>query len=164
MSLIADTLEATACHESGHAVAGYVLGRQITRISILPHEAGNGRTLFTELWHRRRQEVDATIFLAGPIAEGVYRGHFNLAGAQDDVQGAVAELRRLHFVEGCSLSNNELERHLAEVTERAGEIIAANWPSVVALATKLLARPVYSGRTVRRILLSAGATRLSATG
>ena len=93
-------LASTAYHEAGHAVAHFVLGRRIDRVTIVPGNGYLGRVqgrVLPKSWSpqqgdfRPPRELRAaenllTCLLAGPTAEARFRGRRNLVGASRDYE------------------------------------------------------------------------------
>ena len=135
--------EHTAYHEAGHAVTGYILGRNFFSVSITSEGRSAGRCYFAPRpeefnpWNRdsttrRWLEIEVITDLAGGIAERIATGVDNLQGMAADVYSAIDTTT---FV-----TNNETQRlaYLACAEERAESILRQHWAAVQALADALL--------------------------
>ena len=89
-----DELKLTAYHEAGHALVGYLLGEEITKVSIVPSTSGaGGVTLFNRkkmgLYSQSELEAQVMILYAGRIAEAALVGENNVTtGASNDIERA----------------------------------------------------------------------------
>ena len=133
----------TAYHEAGHAVAGYLLGRDFLSVSITTEGNSAGRCNFIarpdtfDPWNRdqatrRWLEIEVITDLAGGIAERMATGFDNLAGMEGDVYSV---LDTATFV-----TSNKKQRlaYLARAEARAELILRQHWGAVQALAEALL--------------------------
>lgn len=135
--------ESTAYHEAGHAVAGYLLGRDFLSVSIITEGTSAGRCNFTarpdtfDPWQRDPTtrawlEIEVITDLAGGIAERIATGVDNLVGMEADVYSAVDT--------ATYVTANEKQRlaYLARAEARAEAILRQHWGAVQALADALL--------------------------
>lgn len=166
------SLEATAYHEAGHAVASLALGRGVRRVSIVPDLAAGTLGLATnhglpsfrpdvrdDAPTQAKAEREILILLAGPAAEERFTGRRNRAGAAGDHAAAAAAL-------ALSLCGDEDEASafLAWLVIRGRNLIAApgQWIRVAALARALVDRRELSGAEVRRVCVEAMANAVAA--
>ena len=156
------SLEATAYHEAGHAVAAWRLGVGFRKqaLSIVPDgdslgHAKQSNPLFrVDLEFdksdraRRRAEKAAQISLAGGAAQRRFSARsYRHAHIKSDLHEAVHMLG--YFAEG-----DELEAYLRLIEIRARHMFNRPfvWRCVQALAGALLARKKLSGREIKRII------------
>jgi hypothetical protein len=156
------SLEATAYHEAGHAVASIWHGRGLRRVTIVPDER---RGLLGYVEHPKRPRVtfqpewkdldeapfqtlvirEILVVLAGPAAEERFTGRANPDGARGDMDH-VNDLayrvcpdddERMHFV-GWLEARSRCFVHRPMV-----------WTGIEGVARALLERPTMSGREVK---------------
>ena len=154
---------ATAYHEAGHAVARFVLGRRIDRVSIVPDDESLGHVRgyvlrkIGEDWNYTLRDVqlledEIVSILAGAVAETRLTGRENPVGAQHDRDNAA--MLAVHL-EGPEVA----EPYLNYLEARARALIGARWSIVEALAAELLERKVLSGVAARRTMRRASRKR-----
>ena len=117
-------------HESSHAVACYILGRPIVRLSIIPTGDTAGHT-----WNHRTGEAnkdDLVILAAGYCGEGLLMGDVNDHGSSDDVEQA--RTLALKLANGDVAKANALLRE-AEATARG--IVEKHQSAILKLALRL---------------------------
>lgn len=156
------SLEATAYHEAGHAVAAWRLGVGLSKqaLSIVPNEDSVGRINHSNPLFRVDLEMDksdrarlraekvAQICLAGGVAQRRFNARsYRHAHIKPDLHEAVNVLG--YFAEG-----DELEAYLRLIQVRARHMFNRPfvWRCVQALAGALLARKQLSAREVKRII------------
>ncbi len=93
-------LQATAHHESGHAVAAYLQELKFRKVTIEPEKDSLGHLLHRAFDKRFRPDLSLTDAVcasierrvvncfAGPIAEKKFTGRWNLPGARSDTESA----------------------------------------------------------------------------
>jgi hypothetical protein len=152
--------ENVAYHEAGHAVAGHLVGRRFTRVSIIADEESHGRCHFAKIasqWNpewdsgprtRHRIESWAISCLGGPVAEELFTGVWDDIGATGD------ERKTLDLLEYLAISTSELEAYWDWLLERTRAMLWAprHWRSVEALASELMVTNVVGERKAREII------------
>ena len=157
------TLEATAYHEAGHAVAAYHLRVGIGRsgVSILPNEDWHGFVHVLkgfsgepdiELTAKMRlgAEKRAIVLFAGEAAQRRFR--------PTSVRSYHAETDRTHAVDLMSYfvaSDRELDAYLKWLQIRAEDFVESpvNWKMIEAVAKALMDRKRLTGGEVKGICL-----------
>jgi len=152
---------AAAYHESGHAVAGFVLGRNVPKkISILPEVGSLGRTLNRpfprwfrpelRLTTRTREvlEVEMVTVLAGFEAEKRHTGKPNYYGASGDLATAK--------VYAALVAPDDVGAVLYRrwCAYRARQIVADHWKAIVHLARALLVAGELRGCKLEAALIA----------
>ena len=152
---------AVAYHESGHAVAGFVLGRNVPKkISILPEVGSLGRTLNRPFprWFRPEQcltartrevlEVEMVTVLAGFEAEKRHTGKPNHYGASGDLATAK--------VYAALVAPDDVGAVLYRrwCTYRARQVVADHWKAIVHLARALLVAGELRGCKLEAALIA----------
>lgn len=92
----AEVTKCIAWHEAGHAIAGYVLGKDITKVSIIPSTSGAGGVTFSipkNISTLSAEEIESEIIelYAGRIGELLlYEGELSkvTTGASNDIERA----------------------------------------------------------------------------
>ncbi len=143
-------LEATACHEAGHAVIALLLGRPIHKISIEPQQERLGHCQLQRGSTRPTKDAierEVLILMGGVVAEARWHGRYEWSGAARDLR-EIAGLLAIGGGNERQLARSE--RRLLDKTEslldRAGV-----WPAVVAIARMLLEKTTISGRAARHL-------------
>lgn len=149
----------TAYHEAGHAVADYVLGREVKHVTINPDEekgtlghcAGAPPTEDEHPEYGLTHEAggwvrDMLVSLqAGGLAEEKHCGECDEAGCGQDNEAAVS----LAF--SIAGSEEDAQAHLDTAHSQATVLIEKAWPAVEAVAAALLERKHLEGPEVIRI-------------
>ena len=139
-----------AVHEAGHAVAAYLEGVRVQKVSIepeaLPGGEGGGIWLRPpEEWTEEHLHSLALWTWAGTVAESVLLG--------DSIQGGYArDLRKLHDLtseHGAAPASHYLKIYLKDA---ARQTIEDNQELVEALSNRLLNQPTMEGEDVERFL------------
>jgi hypothetical protein len=149
-------IEATAYHEAGHAVCSLALGKAFKLVTIAPE--GNllgyckgvvyrgGQRLEMDVYERNNRardwiEKSVKVSLGGNVAERIFTGRNNFAGARGDFSNACDLLSHL-----CGYGNGEIEAYFNLLMIRTRDILTTprNWLAVERLAAELLDK-----RTVR---------------
>ncbi len=147
---MSSSLEATAYHEAGHAVAALALGQPVHRVSIRPKEQWLGRCEFQKGRIRPAHdpfETQVMIMLAGLSAEARHTGIYAFDGAARDLWA----VRSLTERRGASQKQVErLERRMLDKTEHLLNQ-PGMWEAVVSIATELVSRTEISGRAARHL-------------
>jgi integrase len=123
--------QVTAYHEAGHAVARFVLGRRIDRVSIIPDDESLGHVRgyvlrkIGEDWDYTLRDVqlledEIVSMLAGEVTETRLTGRENPVGAQHDRDNAA--MLAVHL-EGPDVA----EPYLNYLEARARALIGAHW-------------------------------------
>lgn len=161
MSSRKNDLEATAFHEAGHAVAGYLLRRRFKYVTIEPEETTLGHVRYYK-WRRdqnpefswtpalrlRCEEAILTA-LAGPQAEKIKTGRWNRVGAQSDYGNATDFALTV-----CGGSEASATAYMKWLEIRCREILEnpRNWRGVTTLADELLKRPRLDNQEARSVI------------
>ncbi|MGH9198847.1 MAG: hypothetical protein ACRD1T_24355, partial [Acidimicrobiia bacterium] len=158
------TLERTAYHEAGHAVAAVLHRKGLRKVTSVPadKQSGDLGCTFTErcgnLFHEahvgRKQrgllEREVMVLLAGPEAEALASGRRNHVVASRDYQSSCVLLDYLC----CDPSELRPYVDLLFVrTEAMFVNVGPNWRAVEALAEALLRDKTIGGRRARKIIL-----------
>lgn len=160
--LLSPRTVATAFHESGHAIAGFVLGRNVPKkISILPEDGSLGRTLNRpfprwfrpelRLTTRTREalEIEMVTVLAGFAAEKRHTGKPNYFGSREDIATSNAYAA---LVAPDDVGAVPYRRWCAY---RASQVVAEQWKAIEHLARALLAAGELRGRKLDAVLIAA---------
>ena len=154
-----------AHHAAGHAVAGWVLGLPLAKVTIPVHDETVGGcsyqgwprwfrpdvTVFAQ--HRLQAERHITSMLAGPEAE---RRHRAEAGYVDDQ--ALADNARHDYDSATDLATYlagdtaDFEAILAPLRARTVALVEEHWAFVVSLAGQLLSHRQMTGSWVNAYL------------
>lgn len=136
------SIEETAHHEAGHAVAAIKSGKSFRYVTIDPNEYSRGRVVFKTGFKRNMRsrvlcENNAIIALAGPIAGAHSCNRKTRRGASVDFREAVAMIDHI-----CG-SPEETKAYIAWLDVRARMFVHATipWAQIKAVARELLARP-----------------------
>lgn len=154
------TLERTASHEAGHAVAGYALSRPFRRVSIKPGKNNLGHCLFEpygksfdpelDLNSRIRERLEAGIICAyaGAAAEEALTGCHDPEESESDRQGAIDLAMYI------TVQEEELNAYPTWLSLRAKNMMCSpKWrPVVEALAKELLEHREFGSRRARQII------------
>jgi hypothetical protein len=146
-----------AFNEAGHAVAAYVLRRDLDQVSIADGQryaqAGADRAPLLDV--RPKVVRELVILLAGPAAVA----QITQAGGDRDSEDVRADRWRaahlatmlddLHATANPPIG---LDRFIEQVAERAGALIEAAWPAVEELARDLVDEESIEGREAGRIV------------
>jgi hypothetical protein len=156
------SLERTAYHEAGHAVASFALNRAVRRLSVVPGDNSEGRVLNHELrnfhpdYERDARTLakvqrEIMILLAGGIAQAKFQGHRRGLGTDQDFR--CAYLLAEHMCD----SDEESEALVAWLHERTRLLLNRpwHWRAVQDIARELLGHRELSGRAARRIFTAA---------
>lgn len=156
----------TAYHEAGHAVVGYALGATVDSMQLggeadqwLPRRFGECRVNWGTVdpnqdWQRTREILTV---LAGPVAEMIYRGEFELEDFHgtwlDDWQRANSLAEKILQTRSAMSTDarnrllgqliNELQRQLAE---------QPYWGAIAAIADELLANEFLEAELIEDTL------------
>ena len=126
------TEQATAYHESGHAVAAYVMGLHPEWVSIEPTADARGMA-FASGSDARAQ---ATYAFAGPLSDKKFWGSTPVneqsAGYGGDFDYVEAHLSTIHPHLKGSRDRGELltDPIVVEVIGEAGDLVRRNWPAI----------------------------------
>jgi len=144
-----------AIHESGHAVVAWLLGFPINFVTITEHEDSAGRLShqpenrnFTD--ELRRDEAEATVSLAGPLALEIFLGDLENCGARGDVE-RMRTLLEPHYAE-----REKLLDRLEALGHATRTLVHDKLPVIRKLALELMKRETLTGVHVERILSAAG--------
>lgn len=157
-------LQATAVHEAGHAIVGWVVGRQaLTQISIEPDEAEGtlGHVTRRRMYRKAalRLELGGDDILpvvlplvqacfAGVIAERRVGRRHNWAGARTDLSSAADLVARLG---GSARATAALSKWQWIETE---ERVSFWFPAIEELAERLIESRTLTGRDAREAILT----------
>jgi hypothetical protein len=122
----------TAHHEAGHLVAGAVLGRRATEVSVV-------------------QEVDA----GGKRLRGYVGYSDKLRQADGRLRGGPADRRMALFALWLGLRGIDfrgLRREMRECRARADELLDKHWPAIQAVATELIWRKQLNREEIEALL------------
>jgi hypothetical protein len=156
-----------AYHEAGHAVVWHVVGGLVEEVSLASSQAGykgycrfgflmpNGdEDLSPDEWLQRGRIDPRTVmaYYAGMLAMAYYCASYG--GEDDSLEGG--ERDDLEKINSLLLRLSPDEQQHSAIKERcwiqAQKILSGSWPSVQALATKLLKRRTLDGKDVHRII------------
>jgi hypothetical protein len=157
-------LEATAYHEAGHAVAAFVMGRSVRKISIVPDPAANslgsvhgyrwrGENPETSTNYERmlvRVQIQIIRDLAGGEAEARFTGRRNHIGEMNDRASAN------HLMGYICTSPKEEEAMWKWLTLRTRGLIGLRWNWIQAIAKELLKKKELTGAEARLLWLTLG--------
>lgn len=143
-----EKLKETACHEAGHAVANFAMGKRFKKVSIIPvteHDS-LGRVsgcrwqskLNPELDKCERSrhfvEIEIITLLAGVVAEKKLTDRYNHVGACEDYHDAV------NYASWVTDSTKETEAYIAWLFEKTKNVLWRRWDAVELLADELIKR------------------------
>lgn len=162
------SLERTAYHEAGHAVAAYLLNCPIAHITIVPDEAAGAAGLCipssqmaSAQWGRHRRpshpaevralQAEAFIYLAGPKAEAWYT-----CESEDWAGSGIDDLYHVTYLVGLVAENeddfHEWMSRLDEDTEELLREPPGVWDAVEALALTLLELRMMDGQRTQAVI------------
>lgn len=159
-----ESVELTAYHEAGHAVAAVVLRVGAVYASIVPDAVmgtvghvkhlgwpGPPPDVEGDLARvRRHAEPRIILALAGVVAEKRHHGRrHNWIGANSDLRAATDLMG--HFV-----SPRQLQAYTDWMWARTEDLVELWWPQIEAVATALLDRRTMRGREIREVMMSVG--------
>lgn len=156
------SLEATAYHEAGHAIAAWRKKIAIKDVSIVGGEGFDGRVRYKNPRGifdlgaadqgkvRLKTEALIAVSLAGPLAQRKFAPR-TVRGwhGQGDYEKASELALRLQG------SGDLATAYLRWMEISTAAMIEANWHNITALATALLGRGVVAGDEVMNILMAA---------
>ena len=152
-------LAKSAYHEAGHAVACLVYSFAIKEISIASKADSAGRvkterTVEETLKKGSKEELRdcATMLFAGGKAEERFCAEtgqeFYPLSSGSDILWTIDILKKLH-----PENNEERLRIRFELSDRASDLVNAQWAQIQAVAQALLEHKTLSGEDVRRIVV-----------
>ena len=168
--------EIIAYHEAGHAVATYLLGQPIARISIIGNTSGVGGAVFREdndscFLSKRELEDTIKIAYAGRASEEIKFGADNITtGASNDITQATVYLtsavNRYGFYNNCGLLDADVlnktgckPQTMDVIKDKSEEfymqtvnMIRANYDKVERLAQLLIENETMTGAEAAAIL------------
>jgi hypothetical protein len=150
-SLTLEELKATAYHEAGHAVVAIQLGRPVEKVSVVRNSLRWG---VCQMSQRKggpvhdEIETQALIHLAGIVCEARYTGHWNWAGATQDL----LQVKRLARYRGSS--EKQVERLQKRWMDKVDYLISdePTWDAVSQLALALVEKKSVSGRFAANLI------------
>jgi len=134
---------ASAIHEAGHAVAAFVLGRNVPDLSLHGGEEAEGSCGYA-LWGdvpasqpgaeaiRAWLDDELLVCLAGPVAEELFSGAFDEDLGESDL------LLALELAESAADAPEAVERTWDEAEARAEALLRESWDAVRLLAETLV--------------------------
>ena len=165
-----------AYHESGHAIASYLLGEPIARASIISNTSGVGGVVFNEekdsaLQTKEYYENRVCILYAGRASEQIKFGKVT-TGASNDIEVATHVLMdyvtRLGFADDFGLLKLDVLMHNKYIDKSNGfdlmqnkskelfdsvmELLRENYDLVEKLAQALLEYETLSGNEIKSLL------------
>jgi ATP-dependent Zn protease len=140
---------ATAYHESGHAVMALALGRPVRRVSIRPNQLYLGHCEFGKGVFRPSEdwlEREILISLGGIAAEAIHTGDYAWEAAHRD-------LRYVRDLAVKRAGEKQAERLQHRLLTKAEHLLgqAGHWQAVELIAGELLRRGNISGRAARHL-------------
>ncbi len=140
---------ATAFHEAGHAVVALYYDRPVHRVSIEPKQRTAGRCELRKGAQRTALDVieaEILMALAGLVAEALFTGRYDPAGASQDLRYA----RKLML---SRTTEQSLERYERRMLSKVQNLLAddALVHAVKAIAKELLKQRTISGRAARHL-------------
>ncbi len=144
------SLEVTAYHEAGHAVAALSLGRPVAWVSIRPDRKYLGRCAFGKGVFRPSEdwiEREGIISLAGPAAEAGFTGELNWLAGRQDYEYAFGLAR------GRGGKDRKAERLVNRWLAKADHLLGKGetWTAVERMAAELVRLEEISGRAARHL-------------
>lgn len=163
-------LRRVAHHEMGHAIAQFVLGRRIERVSIVPDEKvgslGHTFSRLPDILGKRDELSITTLQERAQVQDWIVTA---FAGAEAEARFRGVEVSEV-IAEGGADYDRLLIEELGELLEpspepgaalldylraRAADLIEVHWYLIETTAPELVARRVLSGVAVRRLLREA---------
>jgi hypothetical protein len=162
LNIIASDQTRQAYHEAGHAVMGFFGGQKVKSIAIdawLRRRGGFavGETRYHVSDYRQLIDYfnDVARSFGGAQAEMIYSGGIYLPGTKGDFENAA----QIHaqFVIVREKYRAQYVFTIDDAWEMTGRTLSANWYLVEAIAQRLLEKGWLPGRSVEKVLRSAGA-------
>lgn len=172
-----DNVEVVAWHEAGHALAGLLLGQDLTKASIIPSTSGAGGATFITpkklgLFTQTELEEQVIMLYAGRCAEKIYASRSGkissvTTGASNDIEKATEIIKKMIVEYGMDerfgmLNLEELEVKPEAITDEAVriseklrmksfDILSANVSALRKIAEKLIEKETLTGDEIRQI-------------
>jgi hypothetical protein len=158
--------KATAVHEAGHAVAGYLLRRPFSKVSIGGSGDEAGYVTFEPLDVLMNDELDVEsdpeiiryldreiiILLAGPEAESRYAGRYDFEGAARDWEQVHKYAARLY---GLIFPHSRRRFPHVDYSKAHLQVLLGQpgvWPAILAVAQGLMTRTKLRYQDVEEII------------
>jgi ATP-dependent Zn protease len=143
---------ATACHEAGHAVMAWLVGRPVQKVTIAAGhlQFGGMRLGACELKRGKSRSSDdpledmALILLAGMVAESRFTGQDASAGAREDLRHVQS------LIDSRASTEKQASKLFRRLLDKAEYLLYDDpaWLAVEAIAAELIERTTLSGRAV----------------
>jgi ATP-dependent Zn protease len=154
--------KATAYHEAGHAVIGYLVGETLEYITIIPTGDAWGHTVHKRLGEDSdpayseddekdiRLENVSMMHLAGRAAEELFSGAEVTTGSEEDTEQAIVDLLYIW-------PPREIETQIDRLRAEAKELLQKpeNWHAIEILSRTLLDRRRLDGPEACNIVVAA---------
>lgn len=163
----------TAWHEAGHALIGWLLGEEITKISIVPTTSGaGGVTIFNQkklgMYSKQELENKIKMLYAGRNAELLLNGESGITnGASQDIKEATKIITNmvssfgmssfgLLDLNGLNVSNESLLKECKAISQEMNrdsyELLRQNQDMLEALASTLIKEETIDDKRMQEIL------------
>ena len=177
-----DNAKIIAWHEAGHALAGLLLGQDLTKVSIIQSTSGAGGATFITpkklgLFTKKELEEQIIMLYAGRNAEKMLTGDTNLitTGASNDIEKATSIVQKMITDYGMSdtfgainLDNMDVKPELIidEVIKIAKKLEAKSYyllednrDTLKAIAEELLNKEILTGNEIKTIAAKTARTK-----
>jgi len=151
------TIEETAFHEAGHAVAVVKYGLRLKDIDVVGNGITNGQLHVDGLrvdlgtpQEAAQAERWIVIFLAGMTAQRKYNPSSSVFHGSSDLQYVINLLHRLNRLDDDMKFYNEMQR-------RTEDFVETHWPIIERLAKLLIERRSLTGQEATAEIIAAGA-------
>lgn len=177
-----DNAKIIAWHEAGHALAGLLLGQDLTKVSIIQSTSGAGGATFITpkklgLFTKKELEEQIIVLYAGRNAEKMLTGDTNLitTGASNDIEKATSIVQKMITDYGMSetfgainLDNmdvkpeliiNEVIKIAKNLEAKSYYLLEDNRDTLKAIAEELLNKEILTGNEIKTIAAKTARTK-----
>lgn len=169
-----DNIEIVAWHEAGHALAGLLLGQDLTKASVVPSTSGAGGATFITpkkmgLFTKSELEGQVLVLYAGRNAERILTNNDGeiTTGASNDIEKATSVIKQMivnyGMTDNFGLLNldamelkpeaymNEAVQMADELYKRSFELINEHKDALERIAKGLIDKETLTGEEIRKI-------------
>ena len=170
-----ENVDLVAWHEAGHALAGLLLGQDLTKASIIPSTSGAGGATFITLkkmglFSKKELEDQVIMLYAGRNAEAIFSEEDNgiTTGASNDIEKATELIRKMVTEYGMTdafgllnldmLEEKNAEQVMKEMVKisdslrmRSVVLLQKHREQLQAIAEALIEKETLTGKEIRDI-------------